>query len=331
MRPSKERTLNEEETINLFWRVLSHNKKSNNPPYSFDPFSDDVAWVRNRSRSRLVVTKTDMLVGKTDAPKQMSPTQIGSKAITAAVSDFAAKGIQPSCCIISLAIPKSQATTSFLRSLANGFDFAARKYGLKIIAGDTNSSDDGLVVDVPVIGFANRVLKRSGARAGNYVGVSGYFGLQSAGLSLLLGKTRSKSLLFKRRAERTMLEPQARLALGLSISKYLTSCIDSSDGLALSLYYLAEASDVDIVLNRAPTAPGVKQFALSNNLEPNDLVFFGGEEYELVMTFDPSYEKILKRHGIITIGKVIEAKKKRKRSVYLGSEVIARKGWIHNQ
>ncbi len=328
---SKQRTLNEEQTINLFWRILSHSKRSTNPPYSYDPYSDDVSWFVNRRSPRLIVTKTDMMVATTDAPPQMTPTQIAAKAVTAAVSDFAAKGVKPSYCIISLAIPKSLATAGYLRSLATGFDLAASRYGLTIIAGDTNSSKDGLVIDVPLIGFANRIVKRSGARAGNLVGVSGPFGLQCSGLSLLLGKAASKNLLFARLAKKAVLAPGARLKLGLSISKYLTSSIDSSDGLAISLYYLAEASNVNVVLDKVPIAKGVAQFASENNLDPKDLVFYGGEEYELVFTFDAKYEGVLKRHGIITIGRVLAKNQKQKPSIFLKSQRIDRRGWLHNR
>jgi thiamine-monophosphate kinase len=329
--PSQNRTLNEEETINLIWRVLSHSKRSNQAPRRYDPFSDDVAWFDAKRGSNFVVAKTDMLVAKTDAPTQMTPFQIAFKAVTAAVSDFAAKGVRPSFCIISLAIPKSLSVSSYLIPLAKGIDFAASKYGLKIIAGDTNSSTDCLVIDVPLIGFANRIVKRNGARAGNLVGVSGLFGLQSSGLSLLLRKMKSKSPIFARKAKRSILEPQAKLKLGLSVSKYLTSSIDSSDGLALSLYYLAESSRVSIALDNVPIARGVARFASENNLEPKDLVFFGGEEYELVMTFNPKHERILKRYGIITIGKVLESGENEKPSVFLKSQKIERRGWLHNQ
>jgi thiamine-monophosphate kinase len=328
---SKSGTLNEEETINLIWRVLSHSKRSAQARRRYDPFSDDVAWFDAKRYSHFVVAKTDMLVVKTDAPPQMTAFQIAFKAVTAAVSDFAAKGVRPSFCIVSIAIPKSLSISSYLIPLAKGFDFAARKYGLKIIAGDTNSTTDGLVIDVPLIGFASRIVKRDGARAGNLVGVSGLFGLQSSGLSLLLRKTRSKSPIFARKAKRSILQPQAKLKLGLSVSNYLTSSIDSSDGLALSLYYLAESSRVNISLDKVPIASGVARFASENNLEPKDLVFFGGEEYELVMTFDPKHEQILKRHGIVTIGKVLESDEKEEPSVFLRSQKIERRGWLHNQ
>jgi thiamine-monophosphate kinase len=324
------RTLNEEETIQLIWRVLSHGKHRG-APRSFDPFSDDVSWFRNVKKKRFVVSKSEMLVAETDAPSQMSPRQIASKAITAAISDFAAKGVRPSFCIISIAIPKSKATFDFIRSMAKGFDHASRRYGVKILAGDTSGSNDGLVIDVAVFGFANSIVKRRGSKPGEVIGVSGKFGLQSSGLAILLGKAHYSDKSFRSKAKQSVLEPNARLALGLRIAKYLTSCIDSSDGLALSLYHIAESSNVDMNLDLLPTAEGVQNFANLNKLNENDLVLFGGEEYELVMTFKSKYVNLLRGLGVIPIGRTSKAKNLRGPAVYFRSRKIPRKGWIHNQ
>jgi thiamine-monophosphate kinase len=325
----KNNTLNEEETIQLIWKVLSHGKRD---PHSktFDPFSDDVSWFPNSSKKRLVVSKSEILVSDTDVPPQMNPKQIAFKAVTGAVSDFAAKGVKPSFCIISLAIPKSEATQSFVRSLAEGFDSAARKYQLKILSGDTSGSKNGIVVDVALFGFADSIVKRSDAEPGEIVAVSGVFGLQSSGLAILLGKARSRDRSFRVRAKESVLNPKARLSLGLKIGKYLGSCIDSSDGLALSLYHIAESSDVDIHLDSLPIAGGVREFALYNNLNENDLVLFGGEEYELVMTFKPKNLEAIQRSGSIVIGKTTRTGSKRP-TVYYKFKKIPRRGWVHNR
>lgn len=327
--PRDKNTLNEEETIQLIWRILSHGKHRG-ASGSFDPFSDDVSWFRNVKKKRFVVSKSDIFVADTDAPSQMTPRQIASKSITGAISDFAAKGVRPSFCIISIAIPKSKATYDFIRSMAKGFDYASRRYGVKILSGDTSGSNDGLVIDVAVFGFANSIVKRRGAKPGEVIGVTGRFGLQSSGLAILLGKARSASNSFGCKTKQSVLEPNARLSLGLRIGKYLTSCIDSSDGLALSLYHLAESSKVDLHLDLLPTAEGVRKFANMNKLNENDLVLFGGEEYELVITFKSKYTNFLRGLGVIRIGITSKAKDRRGPAVYFKSRKIPRKGWIHN-
>ncbi|MCL5068236.1 MAG: hypothetical protein M1368_07780, partial [Thaumarchaeota archaeon] len=199
-----------------------------------------------------------------------------------------------------------------------------------IIGGDTNSSTSGTVIDCSLSGFSDSVVKRRGAKHGDLIGVSGNFGLQSSGLALLLGRAKSTDPSFRKRAEESVLNPNARLLLGLRISRYLSSCIDSSDGLALSLYHLAESSNVDMLLDSIPLAEGITEFASENALRTNDLALFGGEEYELVFTFDMRHAKALSREGIITIGRVVGTKKESYPSVYYLGKRIARRGWIHN-
>ncbi len=328
--PRKKASLNEEETIQLVWKVLTHGQRPRNY-WSFDPYSDDVSWVTNEKEQRFVISKADMLVADTDTPPQMTPKQIGSKAIMGPVSDFAAKGVRPSFCVISLAIPKTNATYSFIRSLAQGFNTACKNYRLKVISGDTSGSKSGLIIDVTIFGFANSFVNRRGAMPNQIVGVSGDFGLQSSGLAMLLGRAQSEDKNFRTRAKQSVLEPKARLDLGLRVSKYLSSSIDSSDGLALSLYHLAESSRVDLQLDSLPIADGVERFAASNKLHPSDLVLFGGEEYELVMTFRSEYMDTLQRLGVIPIGRTTVARYSSHPRVYFNSKEIPRKGWIHNQ
>jgi thiamine-monophosphate kinase len=321
--------LNEEEIIKLIWKVLSPHKPKKRKTTG-DPFSDDVSWFPNSRKKLFVVAKTDMLVSDTDSPRQMTPSQISSKAIVAVVSDFAAKAVRPSFFMVSIAIPRRKSTYDYVLSLAKGIDRACKKYRLKLLSGDTSGSKGGIVIDVSAFGFSDKIVKRNTAKAGEIIGVTGRFGLTSSGLLMLLRNIKSKDKLFQRRAKRSVLQPEAKLSQGLRIGSYLTSSIDSSDGLALSLYRIAEASNVDMNLDSLPMAQGVKAFAKQNGLSEEDLVLFGGEEYELVVTFREKYAKILKRFGVITIGRTSKVKTE-KPGVYLRSKLIPRRGWLHNR
>lgn len=313
-------SLDEESIIKILWSDIGEKRR--------DPFDDDAAWVRNQSRKRFLVSKADMLVGSTDAPPQMTAAQMGKKSIVACVSDLAAKGVSPKYCLISLGIPKKRATREFVSSLASGFTSAESEYGLKIIGGDTNATSLDIVIDCSISGFANSLVLRKGARPGDLVGVSGYFGAQPAGLLILLGKAKSSDVDFEKKATSTVLEPHARVDVGLRAGRFLSSCIDSSDGLAISLYHLAESSSVGIQLERLPIFPGVDRFAAENSLNPDDLVLFGGEEYELVCTFPKKYRSTAAKLGIEVIGNVIE-RRTEKPEVFLGNELVARRGWLH--
>jgi thiamine-monophosphate kinase len=313
--------LDEEDIIRLIWKKIGTSKKR-------DPFDDDVAWVSNSS-SKFVVAKSDMLVTSTDAPSRMTAAQIARKSIVSCVSDFAAKGVKPSFCILSLGLPRKKATRENLDQWAAGFAAAQREYGVRIIGGDTNATVADAVIDCTILGFSNRVVQRRGARPRQLVGVSGSFGHQAAGLLMLLNRARSSDSIFVKRALDSVLNPRARLELGIKTSRLVSSCIDSSDGLAISLYHLAESGNVKFELNKIPITRGLDEFARDNKMSSSDLALFGGEEYELVCTFDPKHKAVLSHLGVRTIGRVVRLAAHEKPSVFYEGKKIRRNGWIH--
>ena len=314
-------SLDEEDIIKLIWKKIGSSRKR-------DPFDDDAAWISNAS-AKLVVAKSDMLVATTDAPRQMTAAQIARKSIVSCVSDFAAKGVEPSFCLVSLGLSRKKATRKYLNGWASGFAFVQKEYGLKIIGGDTNATIADTVIDCTIFGFSNSIVQRNGAKPGQLVGVSGSFGHQAAGLLVLQGKARSKDSSFEKLAIDSVLNPRARLELGIKASRFLSSCIDSSDGLAISLYHLAESSKVKFVLDEIPVSPGLEEFSMDNKMKSLDLAFFGGEEFELVCTFDPKHEEVLARLGIRTIGKTHRLTPGEKPLVVYRGKKVKRSGWVH--
>ncbi len=273
----RKKGLTEREIIDFFKRRFD-----SGPPLPLG-FDEDVAALPISDR-RLVVIKTDMLVGSTDIPPGMTLNQAARKAVVATVSDFAAKGVQPKALLVSLGLIPP-VTRETVREIARGLSKGALEYGCRIIGGDTGQSDD-LVIDCIGIGFGERgaILPRDGARPGDIVAVTGPFGKTNAGLRILLSK--------KLRARRfsglvsSILHPVARLRAGLELARTgaVSSSIDSSDGLAWSLHEIARLSHVKIVLDNIPVAADVEVFAREHHLSREDLALFGGEEYELVMT-----------------------------------------------
>lgn len=314
-------SLSEEEIIKLLWAKIG-------TPEKRDPFNDDAAWVSNNS-SKFVVVKSDMLVSSTDVPKRMTLAQMARKAIVSCVSDFAAKGVKPSFCVISLGLQRKMDNRQHIDQIASGLAAAQREFGFRIVGGDVNATLADQVIDCAVIGFADKLVKRRGARAGHLVGVSGSFGHQAAGLLLLEGRAKSNDSSFSKRAIDSVLNPSARLWLGLKCAHLLSSCIDSSDGLAISLYHLAESSKVKIDLEKIPSTSRLDDFAKQNRKVANDLALFGGEEFELVCTFDPRHRSRLSRFGIKVIGSVSQLTANEKPSVVYGGRRVSRSGWVH--
>ena len=252
----------------------------NNPA----PFGDDVSAV-SLNEKQAVVLKTDMLVGKTDVPPHMSLWQAARKAIVMNVSDFAAKGVQPSAALISLGL-KGGVLQKDIEEIARGLNAGAREYGAYIIGGDTSETSD-LVIGVSLCGTAEKakLMLRSGAKPGDILAVTGFFGKSAAGLRLLL-----KNYSISSNLQNVLLEavcmPKAKLKEGLALGKTgaISSSIDSSDGLAWSLHEIGKMSNVGFTVNSVPVADEVRRFAEFNHLDPLDLALYGGEEYELVLT-----------------------------------------------
>ena len=284
----------------MFARQFDHKRAL---PLGFD---DDVSAIPLTSKLWLVL-KTDMLVASTDIPPGMTDLEAGRKAVVAAVSDFAAKGVQPQALMVSIGMPRPAHATR-VREIALGLDQAAREYNCTIIGGDTNQAED-LVVDIAGVGTVNpnRLIRRNGARPGDIVAVTGFFGKSAAGLKILTSKRKINSSIY-RSLIRAVRRPKARLAEGIALAKTgrVTSSIDSSDGLALSLHQMARASNVGIRLDTLPIAPEVESFAKAFSQSAIDLALYGGEEYELVVTMRPAWFGALKRHvrSLLKIGAV---------------------------
>lgn len=250
------------------------------------PFGDDVSAI-NLAGNQATVLKTDMLVGKTDVPKGMSLFAAARKAIVMNVSDFAAKGVLPTAVLVAVGLPKALATKDAVTEIAEGLNAGAREYGAYVIGGDTSETSD-LIISISLFGTAGNILAlRSGARAGDILAVTGLFGKTAAGLRLLLGDCRALGRLRDVLVD-AVYNPKARLCEGLALrGGYISASIDSSDGLAWSIHELAQQSKVGFLLNTLPIASEAEEFAVQNGLDPIELVLYGGEEYELVLTVKP--------------------------------------------
>jgi thiamine-monophosphate kinase len=252
------------------------------------PFGDDVSAFPIDGGG-VAVLKADMLVDKTDVPPGMSFWQAARKAVVMNVSDFAAKGVVPLAVLVSLGLPRGLGRGDF-EEIAKGLNAGARAYGAYVVGGDTGEASD-LVIGVNLFGVAPKrgLVLRSGAKVGDIVAVTGFFGKSAAGLRLLLGLCENRLEVVRDVLVGAVLMPQARLKEGLALrnSGAVTASIDSSDGLAWSLHELAVQSKVGFLITGLPVADEVRRFAGANGLDVCDLALYGGEEYELVVTVDP--------------------------------------------
>jgi len=325
---SKSTGMGERKIIDIIQRYLE--ALPNNPV----PFGDDVSAV-NLDEKQVAVLKTDMLVGKTDVPRNMSPWQAARKALVMNISDFASKGVQPTAALVSLGLPRSVMQKD-IEEIAKGLNAGAREYGAYVIGGDTGEASD-LIIAVSMFGTAEKasLMLRSGAKPGDILAVTGFFGKSAAGLRLLIDNY-SASHNLRDMLLGAVFMPNARLKEGLALkgSGAVSASIDSSDGLAWSLHEIGRMSDVGFVVNSVPIAEEVRGFAEFNNLDPLDLTFYGGEEYELVLTIKPQAwadaEIAVEAVGgrLLPIGKVTKDKQM-VLDVNGRKRLIEARGWEH--
>jgi thiamine-monophosphate kinase len=228
------------------------------------------------------------------------------------VSDFASKGVQPTAAMVSLGLPRNLLRGG-IEEIAGGLNSGAREYGAYVIGGDTSEASD-LIIAVSLFGTAQKsaLMLRSGAKPGDILAVTGFFGKSAAGLRLLLNDKYSTSHNHRDVLLRAVCMPKARLAEGLALSGSgaVSASIDSSDGLAWSLHEIARLSNVGFVMDSVPVADEVRRFAEFNKLDALELALYGGEEYELVVTVKPKCwveaEKAVEAVGgcLLPIGKV---------------------------
>ena len=280
-----------------------------------------------------LIVKVDTFVQSTDLPPQMKLEDAARKSIVSCVSDFAAKGVKPIFGIVSLTIPKKLSRSS-IQNLAKGLQRGAREFELKILGGDTNEGKE-LVITFSLFGTTKKIVGRSGAKTGHVIITSGSFGYTGAGLSILL-KNKKSSKKFRTKAKNAVFKPKCRLLFGLKNKKHLSSSMDSSDGLSTTLNEMSDQSKKKFVITRMPSENDILEFAISNKLDPNDLIFNSGEEYEIVATTNKSNLSKIKNHakkhrmqiheiGYVTNGRGVFYKRN-------GKLVrIKDKGWQHLQ
>ena len=221
-------------------------------PNMLVPYGDDIAAV-NIDQKQAAILKTDMLVGKTDVPPNMSLWQAARKAVVMNISDFASKGVQPAAALVSLGLPRGVLRRD-IEEIAKGLNAGAREYGAYVIGGDTGESSD-LIIAVSLYGTAEKavLMLRNGAKPGDTLAVTGFFGKSAAGLCLLLNNY-SASPNLRDVLLSAVCMPKARLKEGLALSRSgaVSASIDSSDGLAWSLHEIGKMSDVGFIVSSVP-------------------------------------------------------------------------------
>ncbi|MCZ7396404.1 MAG: thiamine-phosphate kinase [Candidatus Methanoperedens sp.] len=264
---------------------------------------DDCAVLDIGGEEYLLAT-TDMLHRKTDFPLRMRGEQIGWMSVAVNLSDLASKGGRPLGVLMAMGVPPDT-ELGFVEDIAKGMADCASRFGTQIIGGDTDSHEE-LTMAGTALGLVKKelLIRRSGARAGDLVCATGNLG--SAGAALL---ALDKGMKVSQEILNALFEPVPRINEGMALaqSRAVSSMMDISDGLALSLHDLSKASGVGFKIyeNRLPVLPEVKRLFKGENLMK--AVVFTGGDFELLFTVAPDkIEKARKACRLTVIGEVIE-------------------------
>ena len=243
--------------------------------------------------------------------KNITWSELGWKAMAVNLSDIAAMGGRPLYALVSLGVPADTVVENIIE-LYRGMLELAKKFKVRIVGGDTVSSPL-IALTVTLIGETkekSRPLRRSAARTGDMIAVTGTFGASAGGLAM----TR-RGLSLEKKATDALREahirPAPRIKEGMILARNgVRAAIDVSDGLLGDLEKLCLASEVGarIYSDRIPIHPAVVK---SFGNEALTLALTGGEDYELIFTAAQKIVDRCKRDlpcAVTVIGKIVKGK-----------------------
>ncbi len=229
---------------------------------------DDAAVLTPLPRG--IVLSTDMLTDGTDfILSEIDLRRAGAKAVLVNLSDLAAMASRPVALLVALAVPQGPQSRELAEAVMFGARDAAAHYGVPIVGGDTNTWPHPLVICVTAIGeeTPRKAVRRSGARVGDWVFVTGPLG----------GSIRGRHL-----------SPVPRLAEAMALHQFaeLHAMADISDGFAQDLGHVLTASRVGVVIDAGavPVHPDAALEAARTGRTPLDHALTDGEDFELVFT-----------------------------------------------
>jgi thiamine-monophosphate kinase len=275
---------------------------------------DDAACVETTAHT--LVTTDCLVEGVHFRRTWTEPSLLGRKALTVNLSDIAAMAGIPSYATVSLCLP-ADLPLSFVDGFYDGLLERAAETGVDVVGGNLSASDSLIVVEVALLGRATRPLRRSGARAGDLVVVTGALGAAAAALHFLERGVRwrgngelegadsyseeARSWLLRCLA--AQLDPAPPLAFGQALSEQdlVHAALDVSDGLSGDLLNLCLESDVGAWIDSSavPVDPSAARLENEGGENGFSLALHGGEDYEMLLAVPPENLEALQKLALI--------------------------------
>ncbi len=244
---------------------------------------DDAALIRVPEGRELVVTADTMVEGVHFIGDE-APDQLARKALRVNLSDLAAMGARPHGYLLSLSLPK-HINDAWVAGFCEGLAADQAAFNWHLLGGDSTSTPGPISIAVTAMGTVaiGSALRRSGARIGDSIYVSGGIGDGFLGLLAARGQLpygpESDAMLARYHV------PEPRIALGLALVGRAHAAMDVSDGLVGDLAHICAASGVGARINapNVPLSPEAAELVADQpGLFPDLLT--GGDDYELLVT-----------------------------------------------
>jgi len=252
------------------------------------PISDD--------RSHLFTT--DMLVEKTHFLRdKIAPYQLGFKSLAVNLSDIAAMGGRPHASFLSIALPQDT-EVEWMEEFMRGYRDLSEDEDVPLLGGDTTSGES-IVINVGVTGEieTSQIKKRSAAKEGDIVCLTGVIGDSAGGLQVILEGLPEDQIAKKLLDQHLTPWPHVSEGLWLARHEAVHAMIDVSDGIGSDLNHILKASALQgtIELDKLPLSDELKQQAGTYEWNPWEMAVSGGEDYVLLLTVSPEAFDALSR------------------------------------
>ena len=247
---------------------------------------------------KILAVSTDTLISGVHFPLTTSAEDIAYKALAVNLSDLAAMGAEPAW--VSLAISLPDSNTNWLDAFMRGFNELAEQFNVALIGGDTTQG--ALSITVNVTGFldADTALRRSNAKVGDSIFVTGNIGDASIALDVILNEITTKKCFtdkHKNYCVDRLNRPYPQVLAGKLLTAFPIAAIDISDGLKADLNHVCKASGVGAILDLEKIPVSEALLAFYGNEPDWQTILSAGDDYELCFTCPE--EQIIEMQSLI--------------------------------
>jgi thiamine-monophosphate kinase len=296
--------------------------------------TDDAALIGLLPGESLVVTADALVEGVHFLPGD-PPDLVARKLLRCNLSDLAAMAAAPVGYLMTMALP-ARCDDSWVERFAQGLAADQAEFGLDLLGGDSVSTPGPITLSITAFGrvVPGREVRRSGAKPGDIVYVSGTIGDGALGLLAASGRLFGLDPVDRDYLADRYRVPQPRVALGCALGGIASAMMDVSDGLIGDLDHLAAASGVAAMIEaaRLPLSPATSSL-LADEVEQIETVLTGGDDYELLFTAAPDADiaasAVAGGVEVTAIGRIEAGAGVRVLDRDGGEIPLTRRGWRH--